>query len=130
MGAVQPPASWQRRGQFNCGGDTPTIAFLTQINISPPCSSYLKALLRRPVMSIYHVSFFKNLLSSDGHPFKCLQRRIDVTDAESAAQAAESASRAFEALYGCPWKLHADSIEINADPGQLIETTRSNIRAI
>jgi hypothetical protein len=86
-------------------------------------------LLRRPVMSTYHVSFFKNLLSSDGHPFKCLQRRIDVTDVESAAQAAQSASRAFEALYGCPWKLHADSIEINADPGQLIET-RSNIRAI
>ena len=80
-------------------------------------------------MSTYRVSFFKNLLSSDGHPFKCLQRRIDVTDAESAAQAAESASRAFEALSGCPWKLHADSIEINADPGQLVET-RSNVRAI
>jgi hypothetical protein len=77
----------------------------------------------------YHVSFFKNLLSSDGHPFKCLQRQIDVTDAESAAQAAESASRAFEALYGCAWKLHADSIEVNADPGQCIKT-RSNIRAI
>jgi hypothetical protein len=68
-------------------------------------------------MSAYHVSFFKNLLSSDGHPFKCLQRRIDVSDAESTAQAAESASRAFEALYGCAWKLHADSIEvIAADP--------------
>jgi hypothetical protein len=80
-------------------------------------------------MSSYHVSFFKSLLSSDGHPFKCLQRRIDVTDAESAAQAAESASRSFEALYGCPWKLHADSIEVNADPGQRIET-QSNIRAM
>src|SRR6266550_2016837 len=50
-------------------------------------------------MSTYHVSFFQNLLSSDGHPFKCLQRRIDVSDAESIAQAAESASRAFEARY-------------------------------
>ena len=68
-------------------------------------------------MSTYHVSFFKNLLSSDEHPFKCLQRRIDVSDAESTSQAAESASRAFEALYGRPWKLHADSIEvIAADP--------------
>jgi hypothetical protein len=68
-------------------------------------------------MSTYHVSFFKYLLSSDGHPFKSLQRRIDVGDVESAAQAAESASRAFEALYGCPWKLHGDSIEvIAADP--------------
>jgi hypothetical protein len=68
-------------------------------------------------MSAYHVSFFKYLVSSDGHPFKCLQQRIDVSDAVSAAQAAESASRAFEALYGCPWKLHADSIEVIAtDP--------------
>ena len=80
-------------------------------------------------MSTYHVSFFKNLLSSDGHPFKCLQRRIDVTDAESPAQAAQSASRAFEALSGCPWNLHADSIEIDADPGQLVET-RSNVPAV
>jgi len=68
-------------------------------------------------MSTYHVSFFKNLLSSDGHPFKCLQRRIDVSEAESGAQAAASASRAFEALYGCSWELHADSIEVMAaDP--------------
>ena len=63
-------------------------------------------------MSAYYVSFFKNLVSSDGHPFKCLQQRIDVSDAESAAEAAESASRAFETLYGCPWNLHADSIEV------------------
>jgi hypothetical protein len=85
-------------------------------------------------MSAYHVSFFKNLLSSDGHPFKCLQQRIDISDAESAAQAAESASKGFEALYGCPWKLHADSIEvIAADPsrgaGQRTETG-SNVRAV
>jgi hypothetical protein len=65
-------------------------------------------------MSAYHVSFFKTLLSSDGHPFKCLQQRIDISDAESSAQAVEAASRAFEAFYGCPWKLHADSIEVIA----------------
>jgi hypothetical protein len=77
----------------------------------------LDVLLGRRVMSAYHVSFFKNLLTSDGHPFKCLQQRIDIRDAASVAQAAESASREFEALYGCPWKLHADSIEvIAADP--------------
>jgi hypothetical protein len=35
-------------------------------------------------MSAYHVNFFKYLVSSDGHPFKCLQQRIDVSDAESA----------------------------------------------
>ena len=63
-------------------------------------------------MTAYHVSFFKYLLSSDGHSFKCLQRQIEVTQAQDAAQAAEVAARAFEALYGCPWKLHADSIEV------------------
>jgi hypothetical protein len=101
---------------FNCGA-TP-VAFLIQINILPQvtlCNG--NALLRRRVMSTYHVSFFKNLLSSDGHPFKCLQRRIDVSNVESATQATESASRAFEALHGCPWRLHADSIEVMvADP--------------
>jgi hypothetical protein len=69
-------------------------------------------------MTEYHVSFFKDLLSSDGHPFKCLQRRIDVSNAESAAQAADYASRTFEALYGCPWKFHADSIEVTAADAQ------------
>jgi hypothetical protein len=68
-------------------------------------------------MSAYHVSFFKTLLSSDGHPFKCRQQQIDISDAGSSAQAVEAASRAFEAFYGCPWKLHADSIEVMAaDP--------------
>jgi hypothetical protein len=68
-------------------------------------------------MSAYHVSFFKNLLSSDGHPFKCLQQRIDISDAESSAQAAQSAFKTFEAFYGCPWQLRADSVEVTAaDP--------------
>jgi hypothetical protein len=72
-------------------------------------------------MSTYHVSFFKNLLSSDGHPFKCLQQRIVISDAQSSAQAVEAASKEFEAFYGCPWKLHADSIEvIAADPNRSV----------
>src|SRR5262249_3224594 len=41
-----------------------------------------------------------------------VQRLRSVADMEYAAHAAQSASRAFEALYGCPWKLHADSIEV------------------
>jgi len=65
-------------------------------------------------MSTYQVTFFKTLLSSDGHPFKCLQQQIDISDAESSAQAVEVASKTFEAFYGCPWKLHADSIEVIA----------------
>lgn len=67
------------------------------------------------LQSAYHVSFFKTLLSSDGHPSKCLQYRIDIPDAESSTQAVESACKAFETLYGAPWKLHADSIDVTAD---------------
>jgi hypothetical protein len=69
-------------------------------------------------MSAYHVNFFKTLLSSNGHTFKCLQRRIDITEAESSEKAEEFASKAFESLYGCPWQLHADSIEVIAADSQ------------
>ena len=80
-------------------------------------------------MSAYHVSFFKTLLSSDGHPLKCLQQRIDISDAGSSAQAVESASRTFEAFYGCPWKLHADSIEvIAADPPIVLVSARPHVQ--
>jgi hypothetical protein len=65
-------------------------------------------------MSAYRVNFFKTLLSSDGHAFKCLQQRIDISDAESSEQAEEFASKAFESLWGCPWNLHADSIEVKS----------------
>ena len=58
----------------------------------------------------------KTLLSSDGHPSKCLQYRIDIPDAETSVQAVEAACKAFEALYGAPWRLHADSIDVIADP--------------
>ena len=38
-------------------------------------------------MNNYRVSFYKDLCNSDGHSFKCLQRRIDVqTDNPSQAQ--------------------------------------------
>jgi len=66
-------------------------------------------------MSAYRVSFFKTLLSSDGHPFKCLQRQILVADSESAAQAADCAAQQVTELYGRQhWSLRADSIEVEA----------------
>lgn len=38
-------------------------------------------------MNSYRVFFYKNLLNSDGHNFKCLQRQIDVeSDDPSQAQ--------------------------------------------
>ena len=69
-------------------------------------------------MSGYRVSFFKNLCSSDGHRFRCLQQEIDIPNSDSSEQAAEAASRRFEALHGLSdWKLRADSLEVTAtDP--------------
>ena len=64
-------------------------------------------------MSEYRVSFFKNLLSSDGHNFKCLQQQIDVQESDCATRAAEVASRQFEALHGLRrWNILADSMEV------------------
>jgi hypothetical protein len=70
-------------------------------------------------MARYRVSFFKNLLSSDGHQFKCLQQQVDVTNSEGVAPAMESASRQFERCHGLQhWQQLADSIEIEtADCG-------------
>lgn len=66
-------------------------------------------------MAGYHVSFFKNLLSSDGHCFACLQQELDVRDSKSAAEAVECASRTFEAQHGVPdWRLLADRVEVTA----------------
>jgi hypothetical protein len=66
-------------------------------------------------MSDYRVSFFKDLVSSDGHRFRCLQQEIDIRNSDSSAEAAESASRTFEALHGLPdWKLRADWREVVA----------------
>ncbi len=65
-------------------------------------------------MSRYHVCFFKNLLSSDGHRFRCLQQEIDVPDAKTPEQAAKRASRTFESVHGvADWKLLADAIEVS-----------------
>lgn len=64
-------------------------------------------------MADYRVSFFKNLVSSDGHRFKCLQGEIEVRGSDSPAQAIEVASREFELRHGqCDWKCHADLVEV------------------
>ena len=70
-------------------------------------------------MARYRVSFFKNLLSSDGRQFKCLQQQVDVTNSEGVACATESASRQFEKRNGLRhWQQMADSLEIEtADCG-------------
>ncbi len=67
-------------------------------------------------MTCYRVSFFKNVLSSDGHPFKCIQRIINVRHARSADRAVQAAKRRYERLrHTRDWKLHADYLELEVD---------------
>jgi len=64
-------------------------------------------------MADYRISFFKNLCSSNGRRFKCLQGEIEVRGSEDPAQAIETASREFELQHGLrDWHMHADLVEI------------------
>ena len=75
----------------------------------------------------YRVSFYKDVLSSDGHCFKCLQQQIDVPDSKNTEQAAESASRIFASLHGLrDWRLYADSLEVvTIEPTRTISATEA-----
>jgi hypothetical protein len=65
-------------------------------------------------MKTYEVRFFKTLLSSDGHPFRCLQDRLEITDAGSAETAIAQAERQYETLHNVStWDRWADSIDIS-----------------
>ena len=67
-------------------------------------------------MAEYRVSFFKYLLSSDGHPAKALQRTIKVKRAKTAERAIKAAQLRYERECELPeWSLHADSMEIQVD---------------
>jgi hypothetical protein len=57
-------------------------------------------------MSNYRVFFYKDLLNSDGHSFKCLQRQVDV-QSDDPSQAKVLAGR----LVDNDW-LNADCIEV------------------
>jgi hypothetical protein len=46
----------------------------------------------------YRVSFFKNLLNSNGQQFSCLQQSIVIRRAKSVERAVEAAKRRFERL--------------------------------
>ena len=67
-------------------------------------------------MSRYRVSFFKNLLSSDGHQLRCLQQSIVIRRAKSVDRTIEAAKRRFErCCYLADWRLHADGVELEID---------------
>jgi hypothetical protein len=63
----------------------------------------------------YRVSFFKNLVSSDGHRFKCLQEAITVKS-QSSDDAVRAAEQQFERDWNIEnWRLHADEVEAVED---------------
>ena len=67
-------------------------------------------------MTNYRVSFVKDVLSSDGHVFKCLQQVINIADAKNPGSAVETAQLRYQELRGIrDWKLHADYLELEAD---------------
>jgi hypothetical protein len=57
-------------------------------------------------MNNYRVSFYKDLLNSDGHSFKCLQRQVDVRS-EGLSQALVLAERLVDSE-----RLNADGVEV------------------
>lgn len=57
-------------------------------------------------MNSYRVSFYKDLLNSDGHSFKCLQRQVDV-ESEGLSQAMALAERLVDND-----RLNADCVEV------------------
>lgn len=57
-------------------------------------------------MNSYRVSFYKDLLNSDGHSFKCLQRQIDV-QSDGPSQALVLAERLVDNE-----RLNADCVEV------------------
>ena len=67
-------------------------------------------------MCRYRVSFFKKLLSSDGHESKCLQQSIVIRRARSIERAVEAAKRRYERLCQvADWRLYADGLELEID---------------
>jgi hypothetical protein len=63
----------------------------------------------------YRVSFFKDLISSDGRQFRCLQRNIVIHRARNDDRAVEAAKRRFQRLcHVADWRFYADGFELRA----------------
>jgi hypothetical protein len=66
-------------------------------------------------MKSYRVSFFKNLLSPDGHRFKCVQRIVEIHRAKSIERAVLAAKHRYARIHSAAdWTLHADGFEVKA----------------
>jgi hypothetical protein len=64
-------------------------------------------------MACYRVTFVKDLLSSDGHQFKCPQRTIEIRRAKTYDRAIRAAKQRFKRVTKMyDWKVRADRLEI------------------
>jgi hypothetical protein len=81
------------------------------------------------VMAHYIVTFFKHLLSSDGHQFKAPQEKIAIC-ADSPEQAVEAAHRRFASIRHIPsWRHHADVSEVATDCTRTVNVTGQPLRS-
>ena len=65
-------------------------------------------------MTSYRVTFFKNLVNSNGHQFKCQQGSIDIRRARTDKRALRAAQLRFErAKKISNWTLYADVVEMD-----------------
>ena len=62
-------------------------------------------------MKTFHVSFYKKILSSDGHLFICLQRSFDVVGKDADRAIAAAKIKLERSGHVPTWKLRADSLE-------------------
>ena len=65
-------------------------------------------------MSHYVVTFFKNLVDSDGHPFKTVQEEIELACDSPQAAVEAAIGRFTDARHVHDWTIHADSFELAA----------------
>ena len=67
-------------------------------------------------MSHYVITFFKNLVDSEGHPFKTTQAEIELCDCTRQQALERAIERFVEARHVHDWTLHADSLVVSERP--------------
>ena len=66
-------------------------------------------------MPTYQITFLKNLLSSNGHNFRCPQQVINIT-AQNSSEAVEAAKQKFATQWNFrDWRQRADEFEVIED---------------
>jgi hypothetical protein len=81
-------------------------------------------------MTLYRVTFFKNLLSSDGHQFKCPQDIIEIRRARTKGRAIRAAQLRYERGKNVRnWNVCADLFEVEAgDPALNRQSSRRHVQ--